>query len=80
MSISVRTIQVKIVLPSSVQVHSNEEQRGDSRTDEKRDALTDTLACRCHTPMVQSAEQERKTECHLGENLTYKLQDNISLP
>ena len=74
MSILIRTIQVKIVLPSSVQVHSYEEQRDD----EKRDALTDTLACRCHTPMVQSAEQERKTECHLGENLTYKLQDNIS--
>ena len=80
MLILIRTIQVKIVLPSSVQVHSYEEQeqRYDSRTDEKRDALTDTLACRCHTPMVQSAEQERKTECHLGENLTYKKQDNIS--
>ena len=31
-----------------------------------------TLECRCHTPMVQSAEQERKTECHLGENFTWK--------
>jgi hypothetical protein len=29
-----------------------------------------TLECKCHTPIVQSAEQVRNTECHRGENLT----------